>query len=61
MKPNLLTAQLFKDLPGQCQCKVTKQLHTAWAGLVAELGWAVLGWLGWAGLRWAGLGWAALG
>ena len=33
MKSNLVAAQLFKHLPGQCQCKVTAQLHTAWAGL----------------------------
>ena len=41
MKPNPVPAQLFKHhLPGQCQCKVTAQLHTAWAGL---------SWVGWAG------------
>ena len=37
MKPNLVTAQLFKHLPSQCQCKVTAQLSTlpglGWAGL----------------------------
>ena len=42
MKPNPVPAQLFKHLPSQCQCNVTAQLHTAWAGL----GWAGLGWAG---------------
>ena len=40
MKPNPVPAQLFKHLPGQCQCKVTAQLLLGWAGL----GWTGLGW-----------------